>query len=497
MSSRTTLKSYFETGDVPTQSQFGEFIDSVPNITDDGSLAVYDYIIYKNGSNTVAFKTSDGTSSSNSDAATVIQAVLNALTSGGNIFIKAGTYTIATTLEWKASYQRIWGEGQTTILSMDGAAVTNGLKFHDVTYLACELHSIKFSNTNGINGTAILFNDSALCIYDNIYIKNFSVGLKITDSTNIVFYNTFKDFDIFTCDTCVDMGASGNPVNDNTFIKFRTDANANGYGLRIRSGSNGNAFYSFTAEPESITGTKGISIEGASFANHFYGTYIEANAVGVNIAAGCLINNFFGGIITGNTANISDLGYENIFLGVIGTGGVVSNRLGTFNGIDNSSSATPWIFQNNTNFAHVSSKLMLMQLLNGTDTSPVLQLKHNGVTAGQATALEFVLGNIQFDFVTKTQLVANTNDYAIGTGIFFRLSTDASRDITGIAGGCDGRMIVLRNVGAQNIVLKNNSGSSSSGNKFSFSTGADITIAAGGSITLMYDVTSAVWYDQK
>ena len=33
--SRTTLKGYFETGDVPTQAQFENLIDSSPNIADD------------------------------------------------------------------------------------------------------------------------------------------------------------------------------------------------------------------------------------------------------------------------------------------------------------------------------------------------------------------------------------------------------------------------------------------------------------------------------
>lgn len=32
---RTALKAWFETGDTPTQSQFSDFIDSVPNIQDD------------------------------------------------------------------------------------------------------------------------------------------------------------------------------------------------------------------------------------------------------------------------------------------------------------------------------------------------------------------------------------------------------------------------------------------------------------------------------
>ena len=38
---RTTLKGYFETGDTPTQSQFGDFIDSVHNSTDDGDAAAH------------------------------------------------------------------------------------------------------------------------------------------------------------------------------------------------------------------------------------------------------------------------------------------------------------------------------------------------------------------------------------------------------------------------------------------------------------------------
>ena len=33
---RTTLKTYFETGNVPTEAQFIDLIDSVSNITDDG-----------------------------------------------------------------------------------------------------------------------------------------------------------------------------------------------------------------------------------------------------------------------------------------------------------------------------------------------------------------------------------------------------------------------------------------------------------------------------
>ena len=47
MASRTTLKGYFETGDVPTQSEFAQLIDGVPNLTD-GSVTDAEFS-YLNG----------------------------------------------------------------------------------------------------------------------------------------------------------------------------------------------------------------------------------------------------------------------------------------------------------------------------------------------------------------------------------------------------------------------------------------------------------------
>jgi len=72
----------------------------------------------------------------------------------------------------------------------------------------------------------------------------------------------------------------------------------------------------------------------------------------------------------------------------------------------------------------------------------------------------------------------------------FRLSTDASRNITGITNGADGREIVLINVGLFNIVLVNDA-TSTAANRFLF--GADYTLAAGKSIDLIYDATASRW----
>lgn len=72
-----------------------------------------------------------------------------------------------------------------------------------------------------------------------------------------------------------------------------------------------------------------------------------------------------------------------------------------------------------------------------------------------------------------------------------RMSADAARDLTGLAGGSDGRMAVLLNVGAFAITLKNESASSTAGNRFLF--GYDVVVAADESITLIYDSTSSRW----
>jgi hypothetical protein len=97
---------------------------------------------------------------------------------------------------------------------------------------------------------------------------------------------------------------------------------------------------------------------------------------------------------------------------------------------------------------------------------------------------------------TPTQWTTSQNNVAVpAASTVLRISSSTNVDMTGLS-NTDipmGRIIVLVNVGTSNITLKNNSGSSSAGNKFKLPGGADITLAQDGSVTLMYDTTSAVW----
>ena len=98
--------------------------------------------------------------------------------------------------------------------------------------------------------------------------------------------------------------------------------------------------------------------------------------------------------------------------------------------------------------------------------------------------------------ISPTQITADQNDYnpaGLANAAVLRLSTDATRNITGLSGGGDGRVMLIANVGSNNIVLKDASASSSAANRFAF--GADLAIAANRAVLLLYDATSSRWRD--
>ncbi len=96
--------------------------------------------------------------------------------------------------------------------------------------------------------------------------------------------------------------------------------------------------------------------------------------------------------------------------------------------------------------------------------------------------------------LTPPQILIDQNNYSptgLSTASTLRLSTDASRNITGLAGGSDGRVLTLHNVGAFNWTLVDESASSTIGNRFALT--SNLTIPPDTSITLQYDGTSFRW----
>jgi hypothetical protein len=103
--------------------------------------------------------------------------------------------------------------------------------------------------------------------------------------------------------------------------------------------------------------------------------------------------------------------------------------------------------------------------------------------------------------LSPAQITANQNDYS-PTGLvsggapygasIMRINTDASRNITSMGGGKNGRLMIIHNVGAFDAVIKNDDGATgTAANRFALN--ADITLQAGEGLLFWYDGTSSRW----
>lgn len=98
--------------------------------------------------------------------------------------------------------------------------------------------------------------------------------------------------------------------------------------------------------------------------------------------------------------------------------------------------------------------------------------------------------------LTPTALTGNVNDYSptnLGSSFAIRIDGGASdRNITGLATGSDGRLVMIINIGSTNtLTLKDASSSSTAANRFLF--GADVVLGINQSVTLRYDGTTSRW----
>lgn len=115
-----------------------------------------------------------------------------------------------------------------------------------------------------------------------------------------------------------------------------------------------------------------------------------------------------------------------------------------------------------------------------------------GIPAGVTNTLE---GGVTYvSILTPAQLTANTDNYAPTGGSSahtLRIDSNGVIDLTGLSlSQVDGRELNLVNVGANNIVLKNDV-TSTAANRFLF--GADFTLLPEGMVRLNYDGTSSRW----
>ncbi len=93
---------------------------------------------------------------------------------------------------------------------------------------------------------------------------------------------------------------------------------------------------------------------------------------------------------------------------------------------------------------------------------------------------------------TPAQLVANQDDWNIDAS-FIRADTDASRNLTGLANGRDGKIVFITNVGANPLVLTHQDAASAAANRFLMVEGENITLGPDDEALLLYDSTTSRW----
>lgn len=98
--------------------------------------------------------------------------------------------------------------------------------------------------------------------------------------------------------------------------------------------------------------------------------------------------------------------------------------------------------------------------------------------------------------ISPAQLVANTDNWnptGLATANVIRVSTDASRNLTGIvAPAVDGTLILLINVGTNNLVLVHDA-TSTAANRFFCAGAGNQTVNEGDAVWLWYDGTTDRW----
>jgi len=135
------------------------------------------------------------------------------------------------------------------------------------------------------------------------------------------------------------------------------------------------------------------------------------------------------------------------------------------------------------------SRAYFMQLVRALGTFFKISDSRAGMTIDSVTTKILRLSVAQFVGVNGAN-----NNLSLASASFIRISTPtANFSITGMAGGLDGRMLVLFNSTTYNMTIANASVSSLPANRILTGTGADIVTVGQGAVTLIYSVNDFRW----
>jgi hypothetical protein len=115
-----------------------------------------------------------------------------------------------------------------------------------------------------------------------------------------------------------------------------------------------------------------------------------------------------------------------------------------------------------------------------------------GISTSTPNVKLMVNGDYGATSTTPAQITSDQNNYAVSGFSIFRLSTDASRTITGLVAE-DNKYLTIINVGANDLILANENASSTAVNRIITGTGGDVTYVTNAVAILWYDNISTRW----
>jgi len=118
----------------------------------------------------------------------------------------------------------------------------------------------------------------------------------------------------------------------------------------------------------------------------------------------------------------------------------------------------------------------------------------NIASTGTGLAANFG-GGVALRAGTTYTTAGSANNVSLGNSSYVRLDTaGAAQVLTGIVAGADGQLLTLTNADAAlAVTLANESASSTAANRIVTGTGVDLNVAAGASVSLIYDASSTRW----
>jgi hypothetical protein len=345
---------------------------------------------------------------------TTIQAALNqcGAVGGGSIYLLDASYSQGSTgLTFKGSNCSVYGRGYgTTTINFTGA--TTGFKTNLASgdYSHDGVYNVVLLGDGTTGSVAIDLSNMSHNVYENIQTDNWDTTYKFNDTQNVTFYNKILNTDNTTIKSFGINASSTDPANDNTIENsfFGCSNNTGCVGANFNN-AQANTLNQVTFEPAGNSKTtciqfrsNNLATNNGTFSNNLYQVYCEGNQMGIMASstdnrggnAPVFGNNFYGGQIETNTTEYACDSADCSEIGFYGTGVAFANKnqmapltiigknLGTLLNIsDQGASSMAALIQNNTNFAHTSLDDVKLALLNGSDTSNLLNLSNAGTGA--------------------------------------------------------------------------------------------------------------------